>query len=159
VVRNLELEATVLQRAEDWWKAHVVTGRMPELDGSEATQKYLAQKFRQAGELLRPASAEEDEWLLKLGKVRREKAALEEAEQFFVAQLKAAIGEAKGLEGPSGRALWSNVKGRTSVDWQGALLELSEELKIPPERLAALRDSFTRQGAPSRAFRPTFFDE
>lgn len=46
--RDLELSASLLQIAEDWWRKHIVGGITPDPDGTKKFNDYLGRKFPKA---------------------------------------------------------------------------------------------------------------
>lgn len=154
--RDTALEAEILERAATWWHLHIEQGATPDLDGSDAAQRWLAQKFRDAGELVRDATVEEDDWLAQLRYTRAAREELEAREAAFIAQLKLAIGNDRGLKGPSGRVVWSPTKGRSSTAWEALVADLVRTGRMTEAECRALVAAHTHTAPPSRQFRPTF---
>ena len=115
IARDLELEEMLLEQAGAWWQRHVVGGEPPPPDGSEAFAGYLRRRY--PADMLPPLPAT-PELAELVGKVRDVKArlkAVESEEATLTAALKAAIGEAAGLDG---LARWKRNKGSARTDWE-----------------------------------------
>lgn len=149
VQRDLELEGVLVERCEAFWKGNVLEGQMPAVDGSESAARYIASRFPRNVEPLRPATEDEIALARRLAAARAATAAAEREQAEAENLLKAAIGDAEGLDlGALGKITWKASKGRESVDWKA----LAAEANIPAELIAR----HTKTGEASRRFLPTF---
>lgn len=99
---DLEIQAWLLEYAQDWWTRHVVGGVQPPLDGSSEANRWLRSRFPRDTAPIRPASAWEDVRMLALRDAERgEKQWTDEIETLKL-ELMQAIGDAGGLESPTG---------------------------------------------------------
>lgn len=137
------LEAAV-PYLRDWWHRCVVGDEEPPV----TTPADVVWRYPRAGADVREATADEAAIALELAEVRRHKALLEDRETDLEVQIKAAIGEARGIRGPWGRVLWAESKGREIVD--AAALR-----KAHPN----IAREFAKVGAPSRRFTPEFIGQ
>jgi predicted phage-related endonuclease len=149
VHRDLELEGVLVERCEAFWKGNVLEGQMPAVDGSESAARYIASRFPRNVEPLRPATEDEIALARRLAAARAATDAAEREQAEAENLLKAAIGDAEGLDlGALGKITWKASKGRESVDWKA----LAAEANIPSELIAR----HTKTGEASRRFLPTF---
>lgn len=149
--RDKDIEATILEAVDAWWRRHIVEGIEPPIEGPTAGQ-YLAKKFASVtGDVIR---ADESNALIlgALADTRRELKKAEDEDDRLTLLVKAAIGENKGIEGPAGKALWSVVKGRVTTDWKGLSMNLLEE-EYPADTHQEMIAKFTTTGPESRSFR------
>lgn len=148
VQRDPELEGVLVERCEAFWKGNVLGGQMPAVDGSESAAKYIASRFPRNVDPLRPATEDEIALARRLAAARAATAAAEREQAEVENLLKAAIGDAEGLDlGALGKITWKASKGRESVDWKA----LAAEANIPAELIAR----HTKIGEASRRFLPT----
>jgi putative phage-type endonuclease len=149
VQRDLELEGVLVERCEAFWKDNILAGQMPAVDGSESASRYIASRFPRNVEPLRVATADEVALARRLATARAATAAAEREQAEAENLLKAAIGDAEGLDlGALGKITWKASKGRESVDWKA----LASEAKIPAELITR----HTKTGEATRRFLPTF---
>jgi len=105
-----------------------VPGVQPPIDGSEATNELLRERFKTERAPLRAATDEEDAWLADLREVRKTKKVFEDRETFLKNQLINAIGESAGLQGKQGRVTFKAPNGSV-VAWKA----VAEKLGATPE--------------------------
>jgi putative phage-type endonuclease len=99
---DLELQAWMLEYAQTWWKRHVVGGEQPPLDGSNDANRWLRTKFPRDTSPIRQASMTEDLCMLELRFVEADLKRLEGEAMALKLDLMQAIGDAGGLESPTG---------------------------------------------------------
>jgi len=154
IERNLDIEADIVGRVTEWRERHIVGGEMPQIDGSEGAAKYLLETYRVPKLPDREATAEEVRLALELREVRRTLDGAKERYELLSAQMKALIGEYRGIRGSTfGSILWSPVAGRATA-------KLKEMEKQYPELYTKLiGEGIINIGKPSRQFRPSFGKE
>ncbi len=151
IARDLDLEAVLLERCEAFWRANVLGGQMPAIDGSESAARYIAQRFPRNVNPLRPATPEELNLARRLAAARAATAAAEREQTEAENMLKAAIGDAEGIDlGDLGKITWKATKPRETTDWKA----IAAEAHIPAELIAR----HTKTGEASRRFLPTLKD-
>lgn len=151
IQRDHDLEEVLLERCEAFWRGNVLGGHMPALDGSDSATRYVAQRFPRNVAPLRTATDEERELARRLATARAATAAAEREQAEAENLLKAAIGEAEGLDlGDLGKITWKATKPRETTDWKAVVAEAS----IPAELIAR----HTKTGEASRRFLPTIKD-
>lgn len=149
VQRDLDLEGVLLERCEAFWHTNVVGGQMPAVDGSESAARYIASRFPRNVEPLRVATEDEIALARRLSAARAATAAAEREQAEAENLLKAAIGEAEGLDlGALGKITWKTSKPRETTDWKA----VAAEANLPAELIAR----HTKTGEASRRFLPTF---
>lgn len=154
IERNLDIEADIVGRVTEWRERHIVGGEMPQIDGSEGAAKYLLETYRVPRLPDRDATAEEVRLALELREVRRTLDGAKERYEVLSAQMKALIGEYRGIRGHAfGSILWSPVAGRATAK----LKDL--EKKHPALYAQLLGEGIINIGKPSRQFRPSFGKE
>jgi putative phage-type endonuclease len=142
---DTELAGYIIEQVERFHRDHVVTKKAPDPDGSDSYSEWLARRFPGAQRDMRDATDEEVRLALEL-QAARDKADAADAEAKRIRQeLEARIGEHRGIRGSFGSILWSDTKGRESLD--------SKALKAAHPDIAA---KFVKQGAPFRTFKATF---
>lgn len=149
---NEALFEALADMAERFWRDHIETQTPPPPDFSESYSQYLARAFPQSRGFMRQAGAAEEALVEELREARRRRAAAEETEAALANKLKAAIGEADGIEGPWGKVTWRKASDSTATDWKGLVSELR-----PPTDLIA-KFTTTRPG-PRRLIVPRAWDK
>lgn len=163
--RDPDLEAAMVDRLLRWWQRHIVEGVRPEIDGSEATRRWLHQKYPKNVGSIAPAGAADEAVAAKLAQAREAQAAWERVRDECENKLKAVIGDAEGLAGSGWKATWKLAKGRVVTDWQAVAAEIAEQYswatvfereheraRFKAEALAAAAEKFTAESAGSRRF-------
>lgn len=107
-----ELQAWLLDYAEQWWARHVVGGEQPSLDGSSQAKEWLKSRFpKDAGEV-REATARETRLLVELQLAEGEADKWAGEVETLKSELKLSMGTAARIEAPCGTASWkTNVRG------------------------------------------------
>jgi putative phage-type endonuclease len=110
IERDRSMGADLVEVCGDFYKRHVLTGEMPEVDGSEAATLALRERFRQRRTTFLPATDEAEAWGRKWLDAD-ERMATGSADRELAAQkLKTLIGENEGIEGECFRATWKANK-------------------------------------------------
>ena len=112
----------LVERCVDWWEQYVVTRTAPPVDGTPDYTAFV-KRFRQATDMVIRADAAQHEVAAHLNATKQQLDAVETEKARLENILKSAIGEAKGIEGPTWRALWSTVKDSTKIDWEAVARE------------------------------------
>ena len=152
---------------------------LPPLEGAELTE-HLRERFPRSTEVIRSATAEQEQLLRDLREARR---SLNDAKRLWdvaAGRVQDVIGEAAGIAGVEGQVTWRTSKDSEKVDWslvassyrtalltilegspdawRAELLERAPELGIilmagnAAEGLDAVRNLFTTQTPGSRSF-------
>lgn len=141
-------QARCLEVAQRFWATHVVPEVPPALDGSEAGDTYLKVTYPRVESSTFEVVDDADSYPATLvrdalaAKARHQAA---EAEyQRLQQQLKEVVGSKAGVITAAGTVTWTEVKGRTDVDWEG----LSKALNASPAEIK----QFTRTKPGFRRF-------
>ena len=118
IARNPELEAMMCEAALGFWSSHVIADVPPELDGSESARRYVERQYRRNVQPLRQATLTEVQLLERLVDARLRWGAIEEEKERCETLVKAAIGDADGLEWVNGKVTWKATKDSSKVDWE-----------------------------------------
>jgi putative phage-type endonuclease len=140
VRRDLELEEMLIDRERRFWEDYVVPRVQPPLDGSAAAKAYLTRRFPRALLDLRPATPDETAKLDLYMQLCEKMKEIDEKMALADNEVRAMIGDAKGIETPAGRFFWSEVKGTEGVDWKGLAEELFGHVKFK-----ALKDGLLKK--------------
>ncbi len=136
-----ELARMLVGIGRAFWR-HVERGEEPPVDASESWRKHLETRFpRAVGEIL-PAGARAEEIAERLADAGARGAAAERDYDRAANELRALIGDARGLKGTNWKATWSNADG--SPRWKDIAKELGADTR--PDLVAK------HTAAPSRRF-------
>lgn len=129
VERDRQMGRDLVDVCRSFYERHIVTGQMPDPDGSEAASAALKARYRVQRDELIAATADDEAlgktWLAADAALRAAEHEQAVAEQ----KLKLRIGDRQGIEGESFRATWkTNKKGVRSF--------LLRELGVSAERAA-----------------------
>lgn len=127
VVRDREMGRQLVAFAEQWWRRHVVEGQPVSMDGSDASTDYLRRRYPRENAPLLEATPELKE-LVQMVRLSRE--ALKESETAEAEcsnKLKAALGEAAGVEG---LCSFKQNKDSTKVDWQAVVDDIQKAYRL-----------------------------
>ena len=147
LVRDLDLERMLLNRVSDFWRRYVVGNEEPELDGSEESAAYLAQKYPANRKPMLTATPEGDQLFLTVAELQREYNEKGVRYEHGKNLLKQEIGGADGLVSTFGKVYWKTSKPIEVVDWKG----VAEEL-IGPDVPKVLVEKYTHTRPGSRRF-------
>ena len=104
---NEDVLDALLNRIGEWWERHIVQGVVPEIDTSRAAAQYLRRQHAHHNGRMRHAEASDLNLIVGWqGALTMEKNAGTMRKQYEM-QLKARIGNNKGLIGNFGRVTWS----------------------------------------------------
>ena len=146
---DAETAEALAQRCVEWHARYVVGNEPPPVDGT-ADYSAFVKRIRQATQMVLRAEPEQEQWALEL-KVTKEQEEMIGMERARLENLlKTAIGEAKGIEGPAWRALWSQAKDTMGTDWQAAFNDLAGAISDPTTRAVVIADTLRRHEVVTR---------
>ena len=151
-----DLEATVLERLEDWYKKYILGNQEPPFDGSKAYANYLVSKFPRNEKPLKQADATADVFIHRLQGAKEIIASMEDEELTIINHLKAFIGDSEGVEGQSGRITWRAAKDSIVTDWEGMAKDLLKHTIIDNDRIERIIKDWSSMKAGSRRFLTNF---
>jgi len=147
-----ELAEQIVESAHDFWHDHVLADMCPELDGTESSSEYVANKWQTHGDLIIPATPEIYDTAEELRLVRAELKETEETKERLQNLLKDAIGEAAGVQLPNGKKItWKRPKPRQTTGWKAFAEGL--KLHVDAEVWEDLHDTHTTEQEIARTFR------
>lgn len=163
--RDADLEAAMVERLLRWWQRHIVEGVQPDIDGSEATRRWLHQKYPRNVGAMKQASPADDATAQRLAQARDAVAGWDRVRDTCENALKSAIGDGEGMAGADWTVTWKLAKGRTAVDWQAVAEDIAEQYswasvfqrdneraKFKAETIATAAQKFTTETPGSRRF-------
>lgn len=145
VEHDPELAGEVTDQVAKFYRDHVVTKKAPEPDGSSSYSDWLDRRFPGVKRDMREATPDEVRLAMELEHARKQADYAKEEAERLRQELEVRIGDAKGITGPFGSIVWSDTKGRESLD--------AKALKAAHPDIAK---QFIKQGAGFRTFRCTF---
>jgi putative phage-type endonuclease len=158
VQRDLELEAEILRRVSDWWTRYIINENEPAIDGSEACAAYLSTKYPSNRLPLIGANEEAEELLRNLFSIREQVKSDDAIQTEYENRLKAIIGEAEGIQGICGKALWRKNKDSEKVEWEAVarmIYDASAAHITWDKSFEVYTKEFTTIKPGPRVFRPT----
>ena len=158
ILRDTELEETLIERCRRFWRENVLAGVPPDVSAEQADADFFKKRFPEAMGGVRQATEEE---IALASSLRLARHAFKEAEgtrKLTEAELKLSIAEAEGIEakGVDGfRITWKNDRPKVKVEWQAVARELAS---THPESTALSEAvaQFTTTVPGSRRFLPRF---
>lgn len=154
IPRDRELGAELIRRGSEFWHGNVLPGIPPPLDGSPATARALAHRYAVAQDIELVADEDLAHRVRTYLRLKEQVAGATESLDALANDIKARMGDATRLIGPDLKVTWSNVKGRTSVNWERLAGDLALRLQLAghPVDLEALKAEHASVADPHRRF-------
>jgi predicted phage-related endonuclease len=125
IQRSARLENRLIEIATQFRERHILAQVPPPIDGSKAAENYLRAIFpRQKGEELIPATQEISDLATALSAAKMTLAQYEAEVSEIENKIKAAIGDAPGIQGETWKATWKAGKDTTKVDYKAIVADL-----------------------------------
>jgi hypothetical protein len=134
------MDETLIATAESWWNRHIIQGIEPDVDGSEETRRYLAEKARKARGIKIQATPEIISWAERAAEAKARKDDAEKAEAEAKAHLMQLLSEADGALADGLSVSWVRSKDKETVDWKSIAA-----LNIPAETLVEIVPLHTKR--------------
>lgn len=112
-----------------FWEQSVLGDEMPDIDGSPGCTAALTMVYATVKEPLAEASGDEEKLIDEYQYAKEQYDAWLAAKELAANRLRGAIGERKGYQSRYGKVVWSEVKGRTKVNWEA----LAKDARIPED--------------------------
>jgi putative phage-type endonuclease len=125
----------LVARCLDWYQAYVVGNTAPPVDGTPDYTAFV-KRLKQATDMVIVATPEQEEWARNLSVTREQLEMLDMEKSRLENLIKTAIGEAKGIESPRFRALWSQAKDSVGPDLERIAYELAKRYVLAKHELA-----------------------
>ncbi len=110
IKRDLELEKSLMEAAQDFLNNHLIPGIPPRIDASESSRTYLHKIFPRETEDFLENDREADDLALELRLARQNMKVLGNHEALLENKLKELIGSHAGVQGEWGRISWKANK-------------------------------------------------
>lgn len=107
---------------------------LPSLEGAELSEQLRAD-FPRSTEVIRSATAEQDQLVRDLRAARRALAAAEEVDAIFTAKVQDVIKEAAGLASSEGLITWRTSKDRETIAWDLVAATYKQALRTAMDAL------------------------
>jgi len=151
--RDREAAAAMIAIAAHWYRTFIEGDAIPPVPGSDRAARALQQMFPRNKRPLRSATSKEQDLLIDLAVQRRKEREAVTRKDQLENLLRLAIGDADGLEWPSGKLTWKKAKDTEKIDWQSmALALLTHYVKDETARKKLLED-YTRVTPGARRLR------
>lgn len=147
VPRNDEYIANLLEfEAPMWGRVLAIRERLgndpeapiedllPPLEGTELTD-HLRETFPRSTEVIRSATAEQEQLIRDLRSARRALDAAEAVDAIVTAKVQSVIGDAAGITSPEGTITWRTSKERVSIAWDLVAATYKQALRTVMEAL------------------------
>lgn len=128
----------------EFWADYIATGKVPPIDGSKGYAAFLQRRFAKHTEAVVHSNAAVDRVATTLALVRGQIAALTAQKIEAENTIKAAIADAKKIEGPNWQASWSKAKDGVKIDWEAVAYDVAGELAL--SRAAHAQQQITPDG-------------
>lgn len=125
ILRDVELEETLVDRCRRFWHENVLADVAPEIRPEQADADFFKKRFPLAMGGVREATSEETALAVHLAAARARYAETKDARELIENELKLSIGESEGVQGPGWRISWKNDPAKVKVDWQAVARELA----------------------------------
>lgn len=111
--RDPELGAMIVDAGAKFWRDHVVTKIPPPIGWSKNAAEYLAQRHPSTDQPVRAATPTEHSLLMRMRDLKADEKRSEKEIDAIKNELRALIGDARGLDGDWGSIIRANVAGST----------------------------------------------
>jgi putative phage-type endonuclease len=130
--RDLEVEAKLIQKAQDFWENNVLANVAPDIDASPSVAKYLKAKYPTSSDNMLKGSIEQGCLFRGLQLATQKRKEFEDKEEELKNKLKFDIGGSAGIEFDTGIVTWKRSKDGKKTDWR----KVATDAKATPEQIA-----------------------
>lgn len=149
------LQDALLAKEIAFWDCVLIDTPPTDLDGSEATRRYVTARYPEDGGHQMIPDEEFSALALQLAGARAGAAVAAEEQQRLENQIKARMGAAALAEGPGYRITWKNNRPSVTTDWEA----VARDVASTSDALDAAIDIHTSETPGKRVLRPTFTKE
>lgn len=149
-----ELWMSLVTIAEKFWVDHVESGVPPPVDATEETSQWLSRRLKQKDQDLVDADDETVKKMLRWRELKLAHDKNKEELELLGNEIKAAIGEHKGIcipDKPKLKLTFTEVGGRSSFDHEAYIMELLRRY-LPEDAAPPDRNEYQKTGTPYRRF-------
>lgn len=115
-----ELFAALVDVAERFWRDHIVTGKAPDVDGSESARRWLEKQHPRAARDLIEATEDAEAHARAYIEASDAAKEAETAKNYHGNRLRQLIGDHDGIDGV---VTWRNNKASKRIDWEAVARE------------------------------------
>lgn len=148
ILRDKELEESIIEIGREFWKSHIRDGLPVPPDGSASYSRELARRLRDHSNTIVRASNESCAKIKELYELRARRREQKTREELLVQQLKLAIGDNAGLSFPGlvsrdtdERITWKRTKDVNRTDWEVAFRGVRDLVLAQCEPTGAEREA------------------
>lgn len=152
VARRREFGAYLLKTAEEWWRKHIVEGVEPPVDASQEATDYLTKLYSHPKKEVKKADAGVGAVMVELASISDSVQLLKKRSDAIKNELRAFMGDFEILEGDGYRAVWSMVRGRRTVYYEGVVEQILEKHPELKEDITAFKKTNIQMGDFGRRF-------
>jgi len=162
--RDKALEADMLEAAQKFYVDAMINDQQPDVIGTEAEKENLKRMFPDSSEVMLQADPTIDLLSSALRATRFDEKKLGAQKLKVENEIKAFLGDARGVETSEGALTWTKNKDSEKIDWKGAYAEAialastgTGFIGLPPQKICDLlfgvaeKHTTTKEGA--RVFR------
>lgn len=157
ITRDRERERVILSKCEEFYRRYLEGDETPPYGSSEVAGRWLQHRHPSQTLPLRTATQDEILALEEYAGVRAELKELDRQKKKYEIELKAAIGDAEGLEWERGRLTWRLPKKEqepvTEIDWESLAVGLLQYHVKDEQARADLKATYTYQKTPKAKVR------
>ncbi len=113
---DADFAAELVEQARRFWRDHVERRMPPPLDATKDAEAFLQRRYPRSRGTVLPASLRTDLIVSALWDFKNDEARREEEIATLENRLKAAIGDADGIESASGLVTWRSAKAKDRLD-------------------------------------------
>ena len=143
VDHDAELYGALREAAVRFWRDNVQAGVEPEVDGTEAYRRHLAERFPRSVDIELVATAEQALLVEQLRRAEADRKAADEHVATLENRVRALMGEAGALVAPTGRITYRTEAPR--VRWQDVAQAIAADAGVDVTEYAT-RDTAGREG-------------
>jgi putative phage-type endonuclease len=152
VERDAELEDSLLDEIERFWKRHVIARVPPPPDGSDSFKRYLQRRFSKTTGALPPSTLQVDDWAKSLRLIKTVIRWAEKLKPQLEQNIAEVIGPHDGID-TTGGVITYKFDRRGRISWQAVCDKLTNRLNLNADELREIVDS-CRNSAQRRFLTP-----
>ena len=152
VYRDTETEAMIKQRVAVWWERHIVQDVPPEIDGSDSSSRYIAQRFAKHTDKVAEVTPEVREWIRQRAEADARLKTAEADKKTAENRIKLYMGDASSIPG---LCTWKNNRDSEVIDWESIAADAIAAARYTKTEELALISKYTNPKPGARVLRIT----